>query len=402
MSGIARPFGSHTFAYATGSILPSGSRPGLDAVTSAFYQKWKAIYVDTKGCSEGAHIVFHHFIRGREATVSEAMGYGMVVLPMMAGCDADARAIYDSMHAFVSKHIDSHGLLAWKQVASGGSCPSDADDSATDGDLDVAFSYLLADKQWGSSGPINYLAEAKKWLAAIKAHDIVAGTHVTNLGDVASENTTRPSDWMFDHFRAFAKIDPFFSQTITDTYAIADHVQSKYAPKTGLIPDYIINVGSADPAPTAPGTEVQESTFTDSEVAYNSCRVPWHLGTDFLVSGDARAKKAADAINRWIQMATGGDPNRIIDGYKLDGSPGSLNPADYAPDPPMHGQSLAFSAPFAVAAMTDAANQPWLDALFKWVAVDRPDIVTDDDYYGNTLKMIDLIILSGNWWDPSQ
>src|SRR5207249_4015290 len=145
--------------------------------------------------------------------------YGMVILPMMAGCDADARAIYDSMHAFVASHKDSHGLLAWKQVASGGSCPSDADDSATDGDLDVAFSYLLADKQWGSAGKVDYLTEAKKWIAAFGAHDIVAGTHITSLGDVASENTTRPSDWMLEHFRAFANIDPFFAETVTDTYA---------------------------------------------------------------------------------------------------------------------------------------------------------------------------------------
>jgi endo-1,4-beta-D-glucanase Y len=401
MSGIAHPFGGHGFAYAAGSIRPTGDRAALDDAASAFYQKWKAIYVDAKGCSEGTHIVFHHFLHGREVTVSEAMGYGMVILVMMAGCDAEAHAVFDSMHAFIVAHTNANGLLSWKQVAGspGGPCGDDATDSATDGDLDVAFSYVAADRQWGSGGSVNYLAEAEKWMAAIQAHE-TSPAHVTRLGDLAEEDTTRPSDWMFDHFRAFAKLDAIWSQTLDETYKVADHIQTKYSPKTGLIPDYVLNPGSADPSPAAPGTEVQESSFTDSEVAYNSCRVPWHLGTDFLVSGDARAKKASDAINNWIKVATAGDPNQIIDGYKLDGSPGSLDPADFAPDPPAHSVSLAFSAPLAVGAMTDAAHQAWLDALWNWVAVQHGEVFPDDDYYGNTLKMLAMIILSGNWWAP--
>ena len=374
MSGIARPFGSHRFAYAKGSILPSGSRAGLDDATSAFYQKWKALYVDTKGCSEGAHIVFHHFIRGREVTVSEAMGYGMVILPMMAG-SRRRRARHLRLHARVRSGACRQPRLARLEAGEvRRDLPSDADDSATDGDLDVAFSDLLADKQWGSTGSASTTLPRRRNGSPPSrlTTSSRARTSRTSATSPARTRRARPiRDVRFISARSRRSI-AFFSQTITDTYAVADHIQSKYSSKTGLIPDYLVNVGSADPAPTAPGTQVQESTFTDSEVAYNSCRVPWHLGTDFLVSGDPRAKKAADAINRWVQAATAGDPNRIIDGYKLDGTPGSLDPADYAPDPPMHGSSLAFSAPFAVAAMTDAANQAWLDALWKWVAVDRP------------------------------
>ena len=44
--------------------------------------------------------------------------------------------------------------------------------SATDGDLDIAFGLLLADKQWGSAGAINYLAEARKVIAAIKMFEM--------------------------------------------------------------------------------------------------------------------------------------------------------------------------------------------------------------------------------------
>jgi hypothetical protein len=403
MTGIAHPFGSHSFSYASGSILPTGDRATLDNETSTFYEKWKAIYVDTKECSEGAHIVFHHFIMGGdEVTVSEAMGYGMVILPLMAGCDADAHAIFDSMSHFVDAHIGQGGWLIWEQyppASPGGQCtnsPSSADqDSATDGDLDVAFGYLLADKQWGSNGAINYLAKAKAMLAAIKSYDMISGTNVTGVGSSAVGDTfTRPSDWMFDHFRSFAKLDPSWTSTVDDTYKIASYIQTHFSPNTGLIPDYVLDADTSTPHPTAPMMQVQESNYTDSEYAYNSCRVPWHTGTDFLVSGDPRAKAAAGAITNWIRTATGGDPSKIIDGYKLDGSIGSLAPGD------SHGPSLAFSAPFAVAAMTDAAHQQWLDALWTFTVVQDHDVDQGDDYYGNTIKVIDMIIMSGNWWDP--
>jgi endo-1,4-beta-D-glucanase Y len=413
MSGIAHPFGSHAFAYAQGSIFPSGDRASLDNATSAFYRKWKAIYVDQTLCSEGTHIVFHHFITdGEEITVSEAMGYGMVIVPLMAGCDPDARKIFDSMSSFVDAHIGAGGWLIWQQyppASAGGACQDspfgDADlDSATDGDLDVAFAYLLADAQWGSSGAVDYLAKAKQMLAAIVAKDMIGDTKMTGLGSSAEGDTkTRPSDWMLDHFRAFAKLDPAFWNSVLDyTYAVLENVQSTYSASTGLVPDYLVDVDTVDPKaahPAKPGEQVQESDYTDSEVAYNSCRVPWHLGTDFVVSGDPRAKAAADRITDWIKTSTGGDPSKIIDGYKLDGSPGTLDPKEVA-DGGTHGGSLAFSSPFAVAAMTDSRHQAWLDALWRFTVLERPEVAEDDDYYGNTIKMIDLIILSGNWWTP--
>ena len=79
---------------------------------------------------------------------------------------------------------------------------------------------------------------------------------------------------------------------------------------------------------------------------------------------------------------------------ELNGMPGSLEAGE------MHGASLAFSAPFAVAAMTDAAHQQWLDALWNFTVVQDADVDQGDDYYGNTIKVIDMIIMSGNYWLP--
>ena len=71
--------------------------------------------------------------------------------------------------------------MAWRQL---GSCASSSDrNSASDGDLNIAFGLLLAHMQWGSTGPINYRAEALKVLAAIRQHVIHPATDLVQMGD---------------------------------------------------------------------------------------------------------------------------------------------------------------------------------------------------------------------------
>ena len=58
--------------------------------------------------------------------------------------------------------------MAWAQNES---CQDiEGRNSATDGDLDIAYALLLADVQWGSIGEINYRGEAERTLEAIVDH----------------------------------------------------------------------------------------------------------------------------------------------------------------------------------------------------------------------------------------
>src|SRR5262249_6937005 len=107
------------------------------------------------------------------------------------------------------------------------------------------------------------------------------------------------------------------------------------------------------------------------------------------VNGEARAHDAVEAIEDWIQGATGGDPAQIRSGYRLDGTP-SPN-TDYL--------SMAFVAPLGVGAMVDASNQTWLNKVWALV-VATP--ITAEGYYENTLKLLAMIVLSGNWWSPER
>jgi endo-1,4-beta-D-glucanase Y len=255
-------------------------------------------------------------------------------------------------------------------------------DSATDGDLDVAFALLLADKQWPNSG---YLEKAKAVIGDVLAGDINSTTHQPTLGDWATPDdpmypATRPSDFMLDHFRAFgtATGNASWKQTVDSVYTLVDLMQQKFSPKTGLLPDFVVNT-QAMPQP-APSKYLEKET--DGEYFYNSCRVPMRLGSDYLVSGDARAKTAVNKITTWAMKETNSDPWAFQSGYKLSGAKGTLQ----------GGPSEAFISPLGVAAMV-GSDQQWLDKIWSGMTISQ-------GYYGDSLTLLSMIMMSGNWWSP--
>ncbi|HYC22955.1 MAG TPA: glycosyl hydrolase family 8 [Candidatus Bathyarchaeia archaeon] len=389
---VNHPFGQHPMPYAAGAILPDdASQATLDQAVRDFYDAWKATYLK-QACGPGRYYVATHTQPGN-LTVSEGHGYGMVLTALMAGHDPDARAEFDGMYVYFREHPTAthQSLMSWYQ---NGACrDAQGSDSATDGDLDIAYALLLADKQWGSCGAIDYLAEAKKVLADVKDGDLDATASYTLLGDWVSASdpqyypSTRTSDFMLDHFRSFAAAtgDSAWTNLLDHTYALIDGLQTTWSPTTGLLPDFAVHPLTT-PAP-APAFFLEGRN--DGAYDYNACRDPWRIATDFVASGDARARNAAGRIDSWIRSATGGDPSRIKSGYQLDGTMSSG--ADYL--------SMAFVAPLAVGAMVDATNQSWLDALWNLI-VATP--LSDGGYYENTLKLLAMIVVSGNWWAPEQ
>lgn len=384
-----RPFPQHT-TYAAGSIKPSHrTQAELDKAVRDAYRLWKISYLKT-GCGAGrSHVDPGAGVPGGATAVSEGQGYGMLITALMAGADPDAKRIFDSSYAFARDHpsAGSPDLMAWKQVAGCADLVPGATHSATDGDMDIAYALLLADRQWGSDGPINYRAAALRAIAALKERALSPQSHIPLLGDWVSPSDprygagARSSDLMPDHMRAFAAAsgDAEWTRAADASYALIASLQGKYSPQTGLLPDFVQDVGGA-PAPAEPKYLEAES---DGRYGYNACRTPWRLATDLLVSGDQRALAALRPINRWARAATGGDPGRIVGGYQLDGAPASDT------------YELAFAAPLGVGAMVDADNQAWLNALWDQVAGSSVK-----GYYPDTLRLLSMIVMSGNWWSP--
>ena len=389
-----RPFPQHT-RYAAGTILPGHvSRDRLDAATLTFFQSWKAKYLVASRMPGQFYVRVDEEEKGKgtkKISVSEGHGYGMLIVAFMAGAEPRARECFDGLWRFARAH-PSHinpRLMAWMQVTGEGNAPDGADDSATDGDLDIAHALLLADAQWGSGGAVNYREEARAVIAAIKQDEINRETWTAKLGDWTDAGSkmffsTRASDFMPGHFRAFQKAtgDADWARVVDAGYRIVDGIQTRFSPATGLLPDFIIAV-NAEPKP--PAGKFLEGKH-DGHFSYNSCRVPFRLGIDCALHGEPRARAAMERINVWAKTQTGGRPEKIVAGYDLGGR--ILDRDD---------RSMAFTACLGVGAMCDAAHQDWLNALWDHVvATDSPD----DRYYARTLKMLCLIAMSGNWWSP--
>ncbi|MEV7038817.1 glycosyl hydrolase family 8 [Amycolatopsis sp. NPDC051061] len=150
-------------------------------------------------------------------------------------------------------------------------------DSATDGDLEIAYGLLVADKKWGSTGSVNYKTEAVRIINAIKKSEIDNSTKFTLLGDWGNDaeykNSSRSSDWMPGHLRAFAKAtgDSFWDQVRTRSETAVSRLQSQYAPNTGLLPDFVVTTNSTPkPAPA----DFLEGEY-DGKYSWNACRDPW-------------------------------------------------------------------------------------------------------------------------------
>lgn len=391
-AGPAHPFGSRPLAYAPGAIRPNHvGQDELDRAVRDFYDAWKRRYL-LQACGEGRWLVQ---IRPEgdddRLTISEAHGFGMLALPLVAGHDPQAKEIFDGMVAYWRDHPSrfTPELLAWSQDRS---CRSpEGADSGSDADMDIALGLMLADRQWGSCGAVDYLGLARTLLAAIKRADIhPSGTYVM-LGDWAGysepyyQNGTRTSDMVPGHWRAFAELtgDPVWNRLIESTYGLVERMQSVYSGGTGLLPDFIRDP-LTDPAPAYP--YFLEDAY-DGSYVYNACRDPLRLSLDFLAHGEPRARTAVARMEEWIRTSTGGVPTAIRSGYEIDGKP--LSWSGYV--------SMAFVATFGAGATVDAANQQWLNAIWDLV-VATP--VGDEGYYEDTLKLLSMIVMSGNWWMP--
>jgi endo-1,4-beta-D-glucanase Y len=386
----ARPFPQHA-SYRPGSILPNHvSQTVLDDSVRSFYQQWKKHYVLT-ACEQGQAYVWFEGTAGTNKCVSEGQGYGMMIVALMAGFDSSAQDTYDRLFRWYRSHPtrNSAHLMAWSQDIN---CHSIDGTSATDGDLDIAYSLLLADAQWGSGGNISYRQEAIDMISSILQQEINPVTFYVMQSNAINQRSrdyfdVRSSDFMPDHFRAFkaASGDARWDSAINNNYRLFRHLEDTYSPDAGLIPDFIRNGGPGTAAfPAQP--HYLESTY-DGKYNFNACRVPWRIGTDFLLYGDQRADTIIKKINSWIRGTTKDNPDNISAGYSLEGD--DLKNRNY--------EALCFIAPFSIAAMASPDNQPWLNKLWDYI-VHFP--MREFDYYDNSIKMINMIILSGNYWTP--
>ncbi|HSI53674.1 MAG TPA: glycosyl hydrolase family 8 [Ramlibacter sp.] len=385
-SGVSYPFGSRLTQYVAG-IKPSASTTVMDTALKAQYTAWKAARVVSAGniVSGGFTVKFSD---ANYATVSEGMGYGMLLAVIFAGHDAQARQLFDGLLAVVRarpawavSQYDPNGkyLMDWRLHSNGASAGDGW--NAMDGDLDIALALQMAHKQWGSTGTWNYLQEAKNTIGALKSWNMKADGATKGL---PSPNNNRTSDYMLGHFRAFkaATGDGLWDLAVNRAHALIDRMQTVYSAGVGLVPDFVINTHTATPSPST--GYIGDGNDKEGYFWWNACRNPWRWSTDYVMSGDARSAMVTARIIDFFKAKSGGDPYKIGTGYALDGT--QLT----------GGNSAAYHGPICAGACVDARFQGFLDTMWTWNAT---HLTTG--YYDGEIQLLSLVVASGNWWTPA-
>ena len=376
------PFPTHI--HYTNAISPSiYSQKELDRYTLDFYRFWKVTYL----IKEGDFYRIATDKKDKSRTVSEGQGYGMLITAFFAGADLQAQQIFDGLFRFAKAHPSAicHTLMTWQVPEKKGES-----DSAFDGDADIAYALLLADRQWGSNGKINYKKEAFKILDAILNYTVGKKSYLPLLGDWVDQNgkkynqyTTRTSDFMISHFRTFARIhkDKRWSKVITATQTALQQIQDLPDNKSSLVSDFIFyDTKTKHFKPTIRHFLEEE----DDSYYYNACRVPWRVGTDALLNNDPVSRRITQKMFYWVWLNSGKKPENIKSGYHLDGKPIGNYP------------STAFIAPFGVAAKNNSHMQLFLDVLYDYIKARH------DNYYEDSINLLCQLVITNNYWDPAQ
>ncbi len=391
----SRPFPRHA-VYTSGTILPSHQpRAVLDDGVRTFYDAWKNAFVRA-GCGAGRYYVA---LDGRPGavpvttalSVSEGIGLGMLILPHMAGYDPDARTVFDGLYLFFRDHPSQHDpdLMAWRQM---GDCASSGDpNSASDGDINIAYGLLLAHAQWGSGGKVAYRSEALKVMAALQRRVIHPDSDLVQMGDWVDPaypleyEAVRTSDLMPLQLRSFNRVggQSGWADTAAASLNLLVRLQQNWAPGTGLVPDFAVGTTTTQPRPAAPGFN---GAADAGQYAFNACRVPWQTAADYLLYGTAKSRTVTMRMLTWLQSASGGDIYRIYGGYNLNGTA------------TVGWNHVCFTGAFGVGAMVDPRYQELLNDIWDDVAITTAG--DPADYYGATLRMVYLLAMSGNLWAP--
>jgi hypothetical protein len=383
------PFASRIDPYPYGTKPNHVTPAQMDNSIKTHYNAWKAAaLVNVPTVPGGKAVRFG----GSHLTVSEGMGYGMLILVLMAGHDPQAQVLFDGLlttvrarPAYSNPMPSGKYLMDWRLAADGSSQSSAGGGwNAMDGDEDIAMALLMADRQWGSTGAWNYKQEGINTINAMKTLNMKSDGTTKGLG---SPDISRTSDYMTGHFRAYAKAtgDTFWSTTAIDrSYELIDRMQDVYSPGVGLMPEFIVATNTSTPRPSSGGM-ADAGVMTEMNYFANAQRNPWRWGTDYVHSGDTRWKDVLMKMTKFFVAKTGGNPNNMSIGYQLNGTDmGFAWPARGVIAGAMNG------------AQVDPSFQPFLNASWDWL---NSHFVTH--YYDSELVLLSMLVASGNWWNPT-
>jgi len=374
--GALRPFPQHRF----GTFCTYPTTPD-DAAARSAYQAFKDATVTAEGAGGFLRVKKPDSGTVIGSTVSEGIGYGMILAAYFAD-----QAVFDGLWRYEQSHLDTNGLMNW-EIGPDNVVTAGGNGGATDGDIDMAWALIMADRQWGGQGTLTkpYLAYAKALIEAIWTNEVdhTRGNMLMAGDQWGGGDVTNPSYFAPAYFRVFGKVSgqvDNWNKVIAANYTILEKSLNAASgnASNGLAPAWC----------DSSGKPVEAYAGAPLHFQNDATRVPFRVGQDYCYFGEPRAKAYLEKITTFY---SGVGASNIVDGYDLNGTP--------HPEKAVMGglQAASFVGPAAVAAMSVAAQRPFVDQAYARVATQT--LTAGTIYYQKAWTALSLLMLTGNLVD---
>ncbi|HSQ43154.1 MAG TPA: CIA30 family protein [Fibrobacteraceae bacterium] len=335
--------------------------PSTTALNSAF-ETWLSTYYEegTAGGTAMARVKWDE----TQYTVSEGIGYGMLIMVYFSDTTTSYQSQFDKLWAYYQYWSNSNGLMNWKI---NGFSSVTGENAATDAEMDVALALIMAYYQFGDS---DYLTDAQTLIAKMRNYEL-DNSYILKPGDVW-DDYKNPSYFAPAAMKLFQSVDAsgtsVWKAAIDSNYRL---LRSNAHSTTGLVSDWCDTDG--DPV-------IGNGTLGQSDIYYyDAARTPWRLATSYAWFGDTAAKTRIDAMASWL-TSTIPAPANITGGYYR--SSGTKMNED---------KNSTFIGTFAAATMGSSSYQSYLNSA--WSALMS---MSGEKYFSATLQLLTGLLISGN------
>lgn len=379
LAGVVHSATKYPFPYF--AQYPNGTKASWSptAAQTTIQEKfadWKKNYYETCSNGKGARIKWMDYKAdgsfgctqdGGECTVSEGIGYGMLIVVYMDNSVNNTKTMFDNLWKYYKSFPDNKGLMNWKIKGCDNAVETGA---ATDAELDVALALAMAYKQWGDA---SYLSDLKTLLGKMWDNEVDGGKLLKPGSQFGSPYN--PSYFSLGALKVFAEVDPGHDWNAVASNSIALILKNQNR-TTGLNSDWCNNNG--DP-------QNYNNTGTD-KFGFDAVRTPWRVALGYLWFGGNSEKAMLTKINTWIRSVAGTGWTKMKAEWKLDGSAS----ASYS--------NALYKGAFAMTGVVTPADSTWLAAGAKSISSHGMDY-----YFNDSWQVIYLLTLAGNFqnfWGP--
>ncbi|MEP7050939.1 MAG: glycosyl hydrolase family 8 [Pseudomonadota bacterium] len=345
---------------------------------TAAYERWKTDTVTSNGAGG-----FLRVQRPQDpsldpnSTVSEGIGYGMLIAVYM-----NDQTLFDGLWKYEQQYLGKNGLMDWYISADGATRLGMG--AASDGDEDMAWALVMADRQWGGKGSLSdtYLNVAKHQIELVYNNEIFQDKLLKPGDGWGDWSTVNASYFAPSYYRVFATLsgNNKWNDVIKTAYdTLGKTLNSANGnSENGLVPAWATSDG-------VPNSKVFLDHPAPTNYQYDSCRTPFRIGLDYCFNAEPLAQAY---VQKTSQFFAGVGAKNIVDGYNLNGSPLPENKT---------GQSAAFVGPATVGAMNSAANNAFIQGGYEDIAT--LNLLVGGHYYDESWTVLSLLMLTGNFLD---